>query len=193
MSEWRDFLCAACITPGCVANSRAMAAPHRYWAVLKTKQASSKEARKHVANQDFEFYHPMYRERPVFGVRRVLPMFPYYLLVRINERKQNWRVLSNTRGVSSVLLMNGEPSRVSDEHVQSFRDLENELGYCELAEHEAPSFTERQGVRGINGIFAGCSGIYQGLAGSRERVRVLFQILGRPKVVEMKAFDLVPA
>lgn len=166
---------------------------HRFWLVLKTKQASSKEARKNVSNQDFEFYHPMYRERLHFGVRRVMPMFPYYLLVRVNEKKQNWRVLSSTRGVSSVLLSGDAPSRVPDEDVQGFRELENELGYCELAEHEAPRFTDRQGVRGVNGLFAGCDGIYQGIAGSRDRVRVLFQILGRPKVVEMKAFDLVAA
>lgn len=165
----------------------------RYWAVLKTKQASSVDARKHVANQDFEIFHPMYRERLRFGVRRVLPMFPYYLLVRINDRKQDWKVLSSTRGVSSVLTMSGEPSRVADEHVQEFRDLENELGYCELAEHEAPRFSEYQGVKGINGLFSGCEGIYQGIVGSHERVRVLFRILGQPKVVEMKAFDLVAA
>jgi transcription antitermination factor NusG len=165
----------------------------RYWAVLKTKQASSKDARKHVSNQNFEFYHPMYRERLLHGVRRVMPMFPFYLLVRINERKQDWRVLCSTRGVSSVLLNGGVPSRVLDEDVQSFRDLENELGYCELEEHEPPRFTERQGVRAVNGLFAGCEGIYQGTVKSHERVRVLFQILGRPKVVEMKAFDLVAA
>jgi transcription antitermination factor NusG len=167
---------------------------HRYWTVLKTKQASSADARKNVSRQDFEFYHPMCRTRPDHGVRRVLPLFPYYLLVKINLRKENWKSLRSTRGVTDLFLSGDRPSRVPDEVVQHFRDLENDLGYCEIPEHDAPRFQTRQSVRAINGLFTDCEGEYQGLAGpSHERVRVLFRFLGVPKVVEMKAFDLVAA
>jgi transcription antitermination factor NusG len=166
---------------------------NRFWAVLATKQASSMDARRHVVQQDFEIYHPMYRSRPDRGVRQVLPLFPYYLLVRIDLRK-NWKSLSSTRGVRQIMMNGITPSPVPDEDVRRFRDLENELGYFEHPDTEAPRFHANEPVVGTTGLFAGCSGIYQGLVGnSHERVRVLFRILGVPKVLEVKAFDLASA
>lgn len=150
----------------------------------------------HVARQDFEILHLMYRSRPAFGVRRILPLFPYYLLVNIDPRNDQWKSLRNTRGVVNLFMSGDLPSRVPNDVVQEFVDSieKSDLGYYEVPEHEAPRFTARQSVRGLNGLFAGCEGEYQGLAGTTyERVRVLFRFLGVPKVVEMKAFDLVAA
>jgi transcription antitermination factor NusG len=166
----------------------------RYWTVLRTKQASSADARKYVVQQGFEIYHPLYRTRPEFGVRRILPLFPHYLLVRINVRRQQWQKLRHTRGVAMMFMSGDVPSQVGDEHVAHFRALENEMGYYEMPEHEAPRFTPWEPVIGLGGLFEGCEGVYQGIAGnSHERVRVLFHILGQPKVVEMKAYDLASA
>ena len=88
----------------------------------------------------------------------------------------------------------GKPSRIRDEHVERFRELETDCGYYQHPDHVVPTFTSGETVVGVNGLFAGCEGVYQGLAGSSvERVRVLFHILGQPMVREMKAFDLTAA
>ncbi len=164
---------------------------NHYWTVLKTKQTTSMEARQHVGRQGFEIYHPMYRSRPERGVRRNLPLFPYYLLVKVNTRVEQWKSLKSTRGVSHLFLSGERPARVPDEHVQQFRDIENDMGYVVLPEHDAPRFQSQEPVSVRSGWLAGCEGIYHGLAGNtHERVKVLFSILGKPQVLEVSAFDL---
>ncbi len=165
----------------------------RYWALLKTKDASSKDARRNLLNQNFKFYHPMYRERRVRGVRNTKPLFPYYLLVSVNIR-QPWKSLCSTRGVSHLFLTGELPSQVPDHHVEYFRSIENESGYIEVPEYECPRFQPEQPVRGISGLFEDKFGTYHGLAGNRsDRVKVLFDILGKPTVFEVDAHSLVAA
>ena len=171
-----------------------MGRQQRFWSVLKTKQAASSDARQNVSAQDFEICHLMFRERPVRGVRRIRPLFPYYLLVRVDLRR-DWRVLHSTRGVSTLFMSGDKPAIVADHHVEKFRQIQNELGYYEDRDHgEAPRFSRGEDVVVRNGWMTDCEGVYQGLAGlGPERVKVLFVILGQPKVMEMSAFDLASA
>ena len=166
----------------------------KYWTVLKTKDATSKVARREVGQQGFEIYHPLYRTPPKLGVRKNLPLFPYYLLVRVNPKCDEWRNLCSTRGVSRVFMSGDHPSYISDLDVQRFRELEDDWGYFTLPEHAAPRFARLSSVQVKLGWMEGCHGVYQGLAGtSHERVKVLFSILGVPKILEMSAFDLTAA
>ncbi len=166
----------------------------RYWTVLKTKQASSGDAVRNVHSQNFPTYHPMTRERRDRGVRRVSALFPYYLLVSINVRRDNWKALASTRGVSRLFMSGSVPARVADEHVDHFRSLENSLGYIEIEENEAPRFDPEQSVVPTSGMFQDKYGIYKGLAGNRgDRAKVLFTILGIPTLFEVDAHALVAA
>lgn len=164
----------------------------KHWTVLATKQPNSADARKHIRRQGFEVAHLMYRKRPKHRVRKIMPLFPYYLLVRINPSDDRWKDLNSTRGVRKVFQNgNGKPTYIADEHVKKFRDIENEMGYVVVPEHEAPRFNANEIVEVCEGWLKGCQGIYKGLAGaSHERVRVLFNILGIAKMLELNAFDL---
>lgn len=176
--------------PGC-GTSRGMGSNRRYWTVVKTKEASSATAVRHVASQDFPICHLMFRERRVLGVRRVRPLFPHYLLVSVSLRDDTWKRLHSTRGVANIFTSGGVPSQIPDHHVDHFRRLENSLGYIELEEHEAPRFQPNQIVQSRSGLFEDKFGVYQGLAGTRsDRVRVLFEILGRPTEFEVDAHSL---
>ncbi len=164
-----------------------------YWIVLKTKQSSSSDAIANVRNQDFEYFHPTFRERAVRGVRRITALFPHYLIVRIDDRKNDWKVLCSTRGVAEVLLAGDKPSRVPDQHVEEIRALTEDTvdGYYHDPEHDAPRFAPNAAVEGIRGLFKGKYGIYRGLSGNRgDRVRVLFDILGRSAEFEVRVDDL---
>lgn len=166
---------------------------HRFWTVLKTKQASSRDAVANVRRQSFEYFHPMYRETLQRGVRRIAPLFPYYLMVRVDERKQDWRVLSSTKGVSNILLMDGKPGRVHDDRVAELRSLtdDTEDGYYHDPKTEPPRFVAGEHVEGLRGLFEGKFGVYRGLAGnSASRVRVLFDILGKPTEFDVCAYDM---
>lgn len=167
---------------------------NKYWIVLKTKQASSSDAVANVRSQDFELFHPTFRMRPVRGVRRVAALFPNYLMVRVDELRQDWRVLSSTRGVSSVLLFGDVPGYVSDESVRDLQVLTDDTddGYYHDPLHEHPRFIPGSSVEGLRGLFVGKYGTYRGLSGNRgDRVRVLFNILGREAEFEVGADDMV--
>jgi transcription antitermination factor NusG len=167
--------------------------PHKFWLVLKTKQASSSDAVQNVAQQDFEYFHPQFRMRAVNGVRRIVPLFPYYLMVHVNERKQDWKVLSYTRGVDHILMNCGNPSRVRNAVVEELRTLVDgtEDGYYHDQEHEPPRFAHGESVYGLRGLFKDKYGEYRGLAGNNAtRVRVLFNILGREAEFQVRADDL---
>lgn len=130
----------------------------------------------------------------MLGVRNAKALFPNYLLVSIDRRDQEWKKLHSTRGVSHVFMSGDLPSQIPDKDVEYFRGLENSLGYIELEEYEAPRFTTDQSVLGVSGLFQDKFGIYQGLAGTRgDRVKVLFDILGKPSVFEVDAHALVAA
>ena len=161
--------------------------------MLKTKQSSSSDARDNLRNQDFEFFHPTFRMRAVRGVRKVAALFPFYLMVRVDERRQDWRKLWYTRGVASVLMDGEQPGRVRDEHVERIRTLTDDTvdGYYHDPQHDSPRFPPNASVEGLRGLFEGKYGTYRGLAGNRgDRVRVLFNILGHEAEFEVGADDL---
>jgi len=165
-----------------------------FWTVLETKSATSGEAMQHAARQGFECYHPKYREAPVRGVRKIVPLFPRYLFVLV-RRSQNWRPLAYTRDIKRVILGAGTdtPAIVPHSEIERLRSLENEIGYVEPDFTQPPSFVAEQAVVGERGLFRDKHGIYKGLVGNRaDRVRVLFEIIGRPVVHEMSAYDLAP-
>ena len=161
------------------------------WIVLATKQANSADARVHVARQGFDVLHLMYRMKRVKGVREVKPLFPFYLLVKTDLRDEQWKSLNGTRGVRRVLQCSGSPSVVAKEHVQKFREIEDEMGYVVPPGYEVPKFVLNEAVQVRDGWMTGCTGIYRGLVGtSHERIKVLFSILGIPKTIEFSAFDI---
>ncbi len=132
--------------------------------------------------------------RAVHGVRRIAPLFPFYLMVQVDERTHNWRALCSTRGVSYVLLDGEQPGHVSDKVIQDLRTLTDDTpdGYYLDPQHELPRFNAGSSVAGLRGLFVGKYGTYRGLAGNRgDRVRVLFNILGREAEFELNAVDLV--
>jgi transcriptional antiterminator RfaH len=171
-------------------------APSKFWIVLKTKQASSRDAVLQTLRQGFEIFHPKLRLQSLRGVRKPAPLFPHYLIVRVDERKQNWKVLCSTRGVSYVLMDGDRPSRIRDEVVAKLRHLTDDTpdGYFFDHTQEAPRFKPDCTVLGLRGLFEDKFGTYRGLAGNRaERVRVLFSILGKEAEFEVNACDLVAA
>lgn len=158
-----------------------------YWLVAKTKQSSSRDAVKHVRNQGFEYFHPLFRKRAVRGTRAVAALFPYYLLIKVNERKQDWRVLSSTKGISTII---GKARTEEVERIRSLTD-NTEDGYYHDPACDHPRFTPGESVEGLRGLFKDKFGTYVGLAGnSAARVRVLFSILGREAEFEVRADDL---
>ena len=157
------------------------------WTIVETKRASALEAARHCKNQGFEYYHPLYREGRVGGVRKILPLFPNYLFVRVAP--VGWQRLCSTRGIAKVMTCGDNILHVRDSEVDHIRSREDEMGYVRVDTEEPPAFSPDQKVVGIRGLFEGQDGIYQGMS-ERNRVRVMFRIFEREVVAEVSAWDL---
>lgn len=162
----------------------------RHWTVAGTRSASSGEAIRNISAQGFQYYHPKFRDRPHRGARKILPLFPRYIFVRIDPRRDNWRALCSTRDVSRLFMFGDEPARVPDREIEYIMGLENEHGYVEHELVSAPRFEPGQVVVGMRGLFEDKIGKYQGVGSNSHRVRVLFEILGRSTTFEVSAYDL---
>jgi transcriptional antiterminator RfaH len=149
------------------------------WYVVQTQPHSEPKAVWHLARQGFETYLPRYEKRRRHA-RRIetvgAPLFPRYLFVAIDTASQRWRSIHSTVGVSRLVCNGEEPARVADGVVDSLRLRENERGFVRL--DARPRFAIGEQVRIVDGIFASCLGLFDGIS-DRERVAVLLDMLGR--------------
>lgn len=164
---------------------------HR-WYVVRTQPHAENKAVSHLDRQGFKTYLPRYLKkrrhaRRVEIVRAVL--FPCYLFVAIDRQTQRWRCISSTIGVSHLVCNGEEPAPVPDSVIAVLREREDEHGLIRLPPH--PRFATGDKVRLLDGAFADCIGLFEGMK-DIERVSVLLDLLGR-KVRVLLGADLVAA
>lgn len=76
------------------------------WYVVYTRARGEAWAAGNLVRQDFEVYFPKIRQevRHARRIRSVLaPLFPRYLLVRLDTENQRWRSVNGTFGVSHII------------------------------------------------------------------------------------------
>lgn len=166
-----------------------------HWTVLETKQANSAEAIRHVAQQGFVHYHPIYRNRavPRTSPNRMRPLFPNYLFVQINP-SSGWQRLCSTRGVHQLLMSSGMPAFIADSHIQYFRDREDDRGCVELdhviGHADTPVFKPGDTVVARS---TSTRATYAGLGSKKNTRRIIYALFGRELVLEASIFDLAHA
>ncbi len=154
-----------------------LAAPR--WYVVQTQPHSEPKAVWHLARQGFETYLPRYEKRRRHA-RRIetvaVPLFPRYLFVAIDIATQRWRSIHSTIGVSRLVCNGENPVPLSPGIVSGLRRRENERGFVRL--ETRPRFVVGEQVRVVDGVFASCLGLFDGIS-DNERVAVLLDMLGR--------------
>jgi transcription antitermination factor NusG len=171
------------------------------WIVAQTEAQREHVAARYLKLKEFESYLPKILVE--IGARaRVVPLFPTYLLVRIEE---HWWPVRWTIGVLRVLLIDDtKPAVVSDKFVALIRKCEGQDGIVRLPKFtgevdklagESPHKSrsnltpgEPVMIRGASS-FAGRIGIYDGQSGP-ERVRVLLNMLGRQVPVSLHTSEV---
>jgi transcription antitermination factor NusG len=107
-------------------------------------------------------------------------LFPSYIFVK--PRDDQWAFLLNTFGVTSVLMMGGEPANMPEKKMEQLKALQID-GLIpvpkrkECTKHHS-RFVLGQTVRVKGGSFSGYIGIHQG-SSVKDRERVLLDFLGR--------------
>lgn len=160
-----------------------------FWSVVRTKFGEEITALKNIRAQQFEPYHPRYRDRLRNGVREIKPLFPGYMFVRIG-RDQAWDPLRSTRGVHSLFYSGDAPAPVLDSDVRAIRAREDRDGYVVLEENEPPMFKVGDVVLSFGGLFQNHIGSFAGSGSRRSSGRVIFEMLGRAKEFEVSLYDL---
>jgi transcriptional antiterminator RfaH len=151
----------------------------RRWYVVQTQPHAEWKANHHLARQGFDTYLPRYLKKRRHA-RRVdtvaAALFPRYLFVAIDMASQRWRCISSTVGVRHLVCNGEQPAVVADHVIEALRRREDENGLIRLPAR--PRFAAGEKVRLLDGVFADCIGLFEGMK-DNERVSVLLDLLGR--------------
>lgn len=158
-----------------------------YWAVAQTESQREHVAANFLRQNAYETYLPRIAAKT--GAReRVVPLFPTYLFVRIEER---WWSIRWTIGVLRVLMSDEHPAVISDKTIRAIQRREGENGLVKLPK---PPGIFKQGdpvvIRGDNS-FSGLVGVFDGMA-AHDRVRVLLVLMGRQVPISVRTVDIRP-
>ena len=165
---------------------------HPRWFVAHTQPHAEAKATWHLSRQGFAIYFPRYlkRRRHARRIETVAaPLFPRYLFVGIDMAVQRWRSIYSTVGVARLVCNGDDPTVVPDGVVEALKSREDPNGFIKL--NYRPPFRAGDKIRVLDGAFASCLGLFDGMA-ERERIAILLDLLGRKVRVVLDA-DLVAA
>jgi transcriptional antiterminator RfaH len=162
------------------------------WYLVHTRPHAERKAAEHLLRQGFETYVPRYlkRRRHARRVETVAaPLFPRYLFVTVDMMTQRWLSIRSTIGVSALVGWAGTPAEVPYRIISDLRS--REIGGM-VALDQRPRFAPGDRVRIIDGVFAGCLGLFEDMS-DRERIAVLLDLLGRKVRVMIDDLSVVAA
>lgn len=149
------------------------------WYVVQSQPNAENKAIAHLGRQGFAAYLPRYLKRRRHA-RRVeivaAPLFPRYLFVAIDMTVQRWRSIYSTIGVSRLVCSGELPAIISDHVVTMLKAREDTTGFVHL--ERRPQFRAGDKVRVLDGVFADCLGLYEGMT-DRDWIAILLDLLGR--------------
>jgi len=162
------------------------------WYLVHTRPHCEGKAAEHLARQGFDTYLPRYlkRRRHARRIETVAaPLFPRYLFVTVDMLTQRWLSIRSTLGVSTLVSCGGRPAEVPAAIIGDLRG--REVGGV-VALDQRPRFAPGDRVRIVDGVFAGCLGLFEDMS-DRERVAVLLDLLGRKVRVTIDDLSVIAA
>src|SRR4030095_14508476 len=149
------------------------------WWVVQTEAQREHFVRLLLMRGGFESYGPRIKLRG-----RIAMLFPAYLFVKPQER---WYPVLWTPHVVRLLMSGERPAHLADDVIQAIRKREIG-GFVRLPKY-SKMLIKGQNVLIAKGSFAGRIAIYDGM-NSRERARVLLELLGRQVTIELPQTDI---
>jgi transcription antitermination factor NusG len=162
------------------------------WYAVQTLAKREMFAASQLAAQDFHTFLP-YLMKTVRHARRVrqikAAVFPGYLFVSLNVRRDRWRSINGTRGVVRVISApNDGPQPLPVGVIETLADYVDENGVCRLDR----DLTVGQAVRVIAGPLAEAIGTLA-RRDDKGRVKVLLNMLGGQVYVSLNRSALEAA
>lgn len=151
------------------------------WWVAQVETQREHLTRLLLMRHGYETYAPRIKHHG-----RIAFLFPAYLFIRAETR---FYTILWTPGVVRLLMTGDRPSCLIEEVVLKIRKQEKG-GFVKLPS-AAKGLEKGQNIRVSAGNFLGHVGIYDGMS-SRDRARVLLDLLGRKVSVELARKDVSP-
>ncbi|MBI3037626.1 transcription termination/antitermination factor NusG [bacterium] len=124
-------------------------------------------------------------------VTQTRKVYPGYVLVQMEMDDDTWTVVKNTPGVTGFVGLGDKPTPLYDKEVQNVLRAAG-LGPQKSAPL-APSFTEGQSVKIIDGPFTDFIGVIKDINFEKRKAKVLVFIFGRDTAIEVDLIQLEEA
>lgn len=157
------------------------------WYVVQCQSHSEARAIFHLERQGYHVYCPR-TEKIIRHARKatkaLVPLFPRYLFLRLDPKRDRWHSIRGTRGVVRVISAGNLPQPVPRGVVETLQ-----LEMNGAPESSTALLKVGQAVWIADGPFAGIVGVLQQLD-EKGRVNVLLELLGRSVSVSLDSEDL---
>lgn len=163
----------------------------RAWYLIYSKPRQERIARENLQRQSYEVYLPLIHQRirrQARTVNQIVPMFPRYLFIHLDNQTDNWKPLRSTLGVARMVAFGNDPAIVPNQLINQLKEREGTDGVHLIPDKK---LTRGSTVRIIDGVLAGYEAIFEA-RNSRERVTLLLQIAGQPVPVHLRETDIEP-
>jgi transcriptional antiterminator RfaH len=161
------------------------------WCAVNTKPRNEDLAAKHLEFKGIEVFLPkieITRKKGSSKMKRIEPLFPGYLFVKVPLAFESVGKVGWTPGVRRLLCSGDLPVAVPDEVVALIRERIGPRDH--LTPRPEEEFPVGTGVAVRFGPFAGLLGLVERPISARGRVKVLLQLLHGVMSVECYAVDL---
>jgi transcription elongation factor/antiterminator RfaH len=154
----------------------------RQWYVLYSKPQKEEYARFHLSSKGLQVFLPQLLFPPSANKRkRLVPLFPNYLFVRLRLFSEELFYAKWSPGVSRIVSFNGVPASVDDPIVDFLMTQVNDKGVIEAR----PNLRCGQEVRITGGPFDRLVGIVQEPPNAKDRINILLTLLNRSTKVDV--------
>jgi transcriptional antiterminator RfaH len=154
----------------------------RRWYSVYSKPQKERFAQIHLQSKGVEVFLPqLVMPRSSIASRRVVPLFPSYLFVRIDILSGESAYVVWSPGVKYLVSFNGVPPSIDDDVIQFLKDRADSSGQIQASSN----LTRGQRVRVIRGPFEGLEALIERPPDGRGRVKLLLNMLNRQVQAEI--------
>ena len=154
----------------------------RRWYSVYSKPQKEKFVQIQLQSKGVEVFLPqLVMPHAAIAARRVVPLFPSYLFVRIDISSGESAYVVWSPGVKYLVSFNGVPASIDDNVIEFLKDRADSNGQI----HASSNLKRGQRVRVTAGPFEGLEAIIERPPDARGRVKLLMTMLNRDVQAEL--------
>jgi transcriptional antiterminator RfaH len=154
----------------------------RNWYLIKTKPRQEKTAISNLENQEYTTYCPIVKIN-----NKHVVLFPGYLFIYLDNKKENWSPIRSTKGVVNFVRFGLNFAQVPDTVIKFLKT--NQLINKEKLKN-LNRFKSGDKVQITDGVFNNCVAIFKS-SKAEERVILLMNILGQQQAITIKQESVI--